>query len=65
MAETLKLASSGANKRKEQRYRPRRQRLPHKLAYLMFWLTGLENEKRAMPVQKTVTTLNTPKAANA
>jgi len=65
ITETLKLATSGANKPKEQRYRPRRQQLPHKLAGLTFWLTRLENETRAMPLQKTVTPLNTPKAANA
>ena len=65
MAGTLKLATSGANEPEKQRYRPRRLRLTHKLADFVFWLTGLDNETRAMPEQKTFTTLNTQKAANA
>jgi hypothetical protein len=38
IAGTLKLTASGANEPKEQRYRPRRQRLTHKLAGFTFWL---------------------------
>jgi len=46
---TLKLAASGANEPKEQRYRPRRQRLTHKLADFTFWLCRYKNRTRAKP----------------
>jgi len=65
LAGTLKLALSGANEPKEQRYRPIRKLPTNKLADYVFWLCRYKNQTRAMPEQKTFTDLDTPKAANA
>jgi len=61
MTGTLKPYKSEANEPREQRYRPRHQRLTRELADFTFLLCRYENRTRAMPEQKTLTAINTRK----